>query len=343
MTAQEFLAAVDSKGVSPVTLLYGGEDFLIDECVKAAIGATLDEGTKGFNLDVAYGSKADIKEVVAHASAFPMMGEKRVVVVREFEKLAATEPAKEIFKSYLERPLSSTCLLLVSLEPDFRKKPFTDLKKMADLVECKPLYDNQVPDWIQRRVRQQGKKADPESARLLQAYVGNSLRALQNEIDKLFIFVGDKSSIGIEDVTSVVGASKGFTIFELQNAIGHKDMREALRILHAMLGNGQSPQMIIVMLTRFFQQLWKLSELKGKRTADASMAREVGVHPFFLKQLVQFQSNFPVPQIENSFRVLLEADVTMKTTMRDVSGVMDLLLYALIRGVPEYEQSSLDT
>ena len=106
-----------------------------------------------------------------------------------------------------------------------------------------------------------------------------------------------------------------------------------------MLEAGQSPQMIIVMLTRFFQQLWKLSELKSKRTPDVALAREIGVNPFFLKQVVQFQSNFSSSHLENSFRVLLETDTTLKTTTRDKQGVMDLLVYSLVKGVPEFEQS----
>jgi len=73
------------------------------------------------------------------------MGKKRVVVVKEFEKLAGTDTEKEIVSAYVNKPLDSTILILVSLAPDFRKKPFTDLKKRAELVECKPLYDNQVP------------------------------------------------------------------------------------------------------------------------------------------------------------------------------------------------------
>jgi DNA polymerase-3 subunit delta len=342
MTSQEFLASAGRGSVSPVTLFHGGEDFLIDECVQKAIDATLDEGTKSFNLDVVYGSKTDVQEVIAHASAFPMMGDKRVVVVKEFEKLATTDPAKEIFKAYLEHPLASTCLLLVSLDGDLRKKPFTDLKKLADVVECKPMYDNEVPDWIEKRIRQMGKSADPESCRLLHAYVGNSLRALQNELEKLFIFVGEKKAITAEDVSEVVGASKGYTIFELQNAVGRKDLRDALRILHAMLEAGQQPQLIIIMLTRFFQQLWKLSELNPKRTPDAEMTKLVGVNPYFLKQLVRFQSNFSSSHLENSFRVLRETDTVIKSISRDKQGVMDLLIYALVKGAQEFEQSLSD-
>jgi len=335
MTHREFQSMIADRRFPPVILIYGEEDFLADECVQAVLDATLDEETKGFNLDVVYGSKIDVKDVVAHASAFPLMSERRVVIVREFEKLATNDQSKELMAAYIHKPLESTCLLLVSHQPDFRKKPFTDLKKHAELVECKPLYDNQIPDWVSQRIRQMGKTADPEACRLLQAYVGNSLRAVQNEIDKLFIYVGEKKRISAEDVTEVVGATKGFTIFELQNAVGRKDLREALMILQAMLQSGQSPQMMIVMLTRFFTQLWKISELKMKRTPDAAMAREVGVHPFFLKQVVQYQSQFSRQHLEEGFQALLEADTVLKTTSRDPRLVMDLLLFALVKGTPE--------
>ncbi len=162
MTYAEFQQSVKSGHFAPIYLFHGEEDFLIDEGVQLIIAKALDEGTRGFNLDVVYGSKADEKDVVAHASSFPMMSPKRVVVVKEFEKLATTDSTKEIISAYVNKPLDSTILVAVSPDPDFRRKPFTDLKKRAELVECKPLYDNQVPPWIAERIRQQGREANAE-------------------------------------------------------------------------------------------------------------------------------------------------------------------------------------
>lgn len=338
MTYAEFQKVLKSNRFAPIYLFHGEEDFLIDECVKAVIQKTLAPDLQGFNLDIVYGSKVEVKDVLAHASSFPMMSDRRIVVVREFEKLVTTDTAKELMAGYIDRPLESTCLLLISLEPDFRRKPFTDLKKKAELVECKPLYDNQVPGWISERVGQFGKKIDPEAARLLQAYVGNSLRALQNETDKLFIFVGDKNKIAPEDISAVVGATKGFTIFELQNAIGRKDTKEAVMILEKMLEAGQSSQMIIVMLARFFTQLWKLTDQKLRRLPEKEIGSELGVHPFFLKQMLEFSRNFTADHIEHNFHALLEADTVLKSTSRDPHLVLDLLIYSLINRSPVAEE-----
>jgi DNA polymerase-3 subunit delta len=330
MTYSEFLQSVKSNRFAPIYLFHGEEDFLIDEGIQLIVENTLDEGSKGFNLDVVYGSKVDAKDVVGHASSFPMMGKKRVVVVKEFEKLAGTDTEKEIIAAYINKPLDSTILLLISLEPDFRKKPFTDLKKRAELVECKPLYDNQVPTWVADRIRHQGREATAEACRLIQAYVGNSLRSLQNELDKLYVFMGDRKKISLEDIAAVVGATKGFTIFELQNAIGRKDPKDAIKILERMLEAGQSPQMIIVMLTRFFTQLWKLTDMRSRRLPDTEIAREIGVSPYFVKQIIEFRSNFNVQQIEENFKSLLEADTVLKSTSRDPRLVLDLLVLSLI-------------
>lgn len=330
MTYAEFQQSVKGNRFAPIYLFHGEEDLLIDEGIQLIVDTALDEGSKGFNLDVVYGSQVDAKDVVGHATSFPMIGKKRVVVVKEFEKLAGTDTEKEIVSAYVNKPLDSTILVLVSLEPDFRKKPFTDLKKRAELVECKPLYDNQVPAWVADRIHRQGREASVEACRLIQAYVGNSLRSLQNELDKLYVFMGDRKKIALEDIAAVVGATKGFTIFELQNAIGRKDPKDAIRILERMLESGQSPQMIIVMLTRFFTQLWKLTDMRSRRLSESDIAREIGVSPYFVKQIIGFRSNFDIRQIEENFKSLLEADTVLKSTSRDPRLVLDLLVLSLI-------------
>ncbi|MBM4161859.1 MAG: DNA polymerase III subunit delta [Ignavibacteria bacterium] len=331
MTYSEFQTVVRSKRFAPVYLFYGEEDFLIDECIRAVIENTIDPEARAFDLDVIDGSKAAARDVVAHALSFPMTGPRRVVVVKEFEKFATTETEKEILAAYIERPLESTCLVAVSLEPDFRRKPFTDLKKRSALVECRPLYDNQVPGWISERIRRFGKEANAEACRLIHAYVGNSLRSLQNEIDKLFIFVGDRQQITADDVTTIVGASKGYTIFELQNAIGRKDTKQAMRIIERMTEVGQSPQMIIVMLTRFFNQIWKLSDVRVRRFAESDIIREIGIPPYYVRQYMEFHANFTMEQIERNFMSLLDADIALKTTSRAPRLVMDLLVLSLIQ------------
>lgn len=333
LSYDELVEETRGKGFGPLYLILGKEDFLVDECVRMITNALVPDEMRGFNLDVMYGSKSEAKNVIAHASSYPMMGDRRVVIVKEFEKLVLGETAKEIVGNYLERPLDSTCLVLVSPEPDFRKRPFTDLKKTATIVSCDPLYDNQVPSWVSARIRASKKEASPEACRMLQAYVGNSLRALDSEIEKLLIYIGDRKEITGDDIAAVVGASKGYTVFDLQNCIGRKDIREAMIVLARMMEAGESPQMIIVMLTRFFTILLRISELKQRRHPESQFPAELKISPYFLKQYLDYYSNFSSSHIERAFHALLTADTELKSTMSDPHIVMDLLVYSLIKGI----------
>ena len=104
-----------------------------------------------------------------------------------------------------------------------------------------------------------------------------------------------------------------------------------------MLEYGESPQLMVVMLTRFFTQLYKLTELKQRRAPEHEIISALGIRPFFVKQYLAFVANFSKEHIEQNFRALLEADTTMKTTSRDTHLVMDLLIYSLVKGSAQLE------
>jgi DNA polymerase III subunit delta len=327
MTVEEFHSAVRKKQFRPVYFLYGEEDFLVDEMVQSFIAAAVDEGTRGFNLDIVYGSELEVKDVVALASAYPMMAERRVVVVKDFEKL----PNNEQIVAYVEQPSVTTSLLLVADKVDMRRKPYATLKLKVEAVECRRLYDNKVPDWIMSRVNARSKSISFEGARLLQAHVGNSLHDLYNEIDKLFIAVGERATIEVADVTEVVGLSKVYNIFELTKGIGTRNLAHSIEIMERMLQSGEQATMMIVMITRHFTTLWKIAELRAKNYSEKDIAANAGVKPYFVSEYLSQLNEFPVPKIEANFEYLLRADEKLKSTSTDPKVTMTVLLHELIR------------
>ncbi|HTX17663.1 MAG TPA: DNA polymerase III subunit delta [Bacteroidota bacterium] len=322
VSVDSLLASIKKSGPAPVYFLYGEEDFLIDEVVDALLAAGLDAATRGFNLDVVHGSDADGKDIVSLAASFPMMSERRVVVVRDFDRVSN----KELLQPYLENPSPSTCLVLIASKPDTRKKPYPFLKQHAAGGEFNRLYDSEIPDWIQRRAKKLGSTVSPEAAELLHAYVGNSLREVSNQIEKLLIAVGARKSIGLEDVESIVGVSKEYTVFELTKMVGEKNAPRSLEIVERMLDTGESPQMIIVMLTRHFIILAKLRELRGPAKSDFELAGALRISPYFVKEYISHLQRYTQAEIENAFLALAKADRELKSTGSDQKLVMDILL-----------------
>lgn len=326
MTVEDFHSALRQRHFSPIYLLYGEEDFLVDEMVQSFITAAVDEGTRGFNLDIVYGGDLETKDVVALASAYPMMAERRVVVVKDFDRLSNNEQ----LVTYIEQPSITTSLLLIAEKVDMRRKPYVTLKTKAEAVECRPLYDNKIPDWIISRVGVRGKAITPEGARLLQAHVGNSLRDLHNEIEKLFIAVGERKTIEISDVTEVVGLSKVYNIFELTKAIGTRNLARSIEIMERMLQSGEQATMMVVMITRHFTTLWKIAELHSKKQTEKDIAVKAGVNPYFVREYLSQLNEYTVNRIEANFEYLLHADEKLKSTSTDPKVTMTILLHELI-------------
>lgn len=311
-TYEDLLTHLAKKNFFPVYLLHGEEDFLIGEGSEAIVQAALADDQRGFNLDVLYGGEADTRDVVSHASSFPMTAERRVVVVREVERLSQPD----ILANYIEHPSPSTCLVLTSSKPDFRKKPFLTAKKHAFVVECKPLWENQVPAWITRRVKKEKREIHPDAASMLAAYVGTSLRELSNELEKLFLFIGDRKSIGVDDVAAVVGVSKEFSIFELQWAIGMKDTRKATEVLERLMESGEQPVVMVAIMTKFFQTVWKLLDARRRNVPPAEQLMQAGAF-MFQEKYREVASRFTVREVEDAFLALSEIDEKLKTSGGD--------------------------
>ncbi|HTY60047.1 MAG TPA: DNA polymerase III subunit delta, partial [Bacteroidota bacterium] len=253
MTYAALSASLGAGDIAPVYLLYGEEDLLVEEALDAVLNAALPGSDRAFNLDVVSGGDTDGVEIVARASSFPMTGDRRVVVVREADRLSAHDC--ELLAAYAEEPSASSCLLLVGTKPDMRRKPFAALKKAGRALECKRLYENQVPAWIATEVGRGKRHIEPEAAKLLPAYVGTSLREIRNELEKLYVYIGARKEITSGDVSALVGMSREFTPFELQKAVGRKEISRAMTILQEFLGAGGGVPLVIATMTNYFLTL----------------------------------------------------------------------------------------
>src|SRR5258707_279654 len=169
--------SIERGEFSPIYLFYGEEDLLIEETLQLLIESAVDERSRTFNLDVLYGSETDSSRIAALALSYPMMAERRVVVVREFDKLSN----KDTLLSYILKPSVTTSLVLIASKPDFRLKFYKAAKEQGTAIEFKPLYESNIPQWINKRVERLGKSISPEGCQLMLSYVGRSLREIQNE------------------------------------------------------------------------------------------------------------------------------------------------------------------
>jgi DNA polymerase-3 subunit delta len=327
-TLDDLRESLREEGAAPLYLFYGEEGLLIDEALEMVIRTALPETDRAFNLDVLSASEVDAREIVDHASLFPMMGERRVVLVREIDRLAEKE--LEVLAHYTESPSPSTCLILVGSRVDLRRKAFAAARKAGTAFEFRPLYENQLPSWIENRVISRGLTIAGEASRLLAAYVGSSLREIDNEIEKLSLFLGDRKTITEADVASVVGLSREFSVFELQKAIGERNIARAVERAEHLLEAGEPMPLIVSILTNYFATLWRIGDLLRRGMNPSEIPSRVRVNPYYLKEYLATLRAYSLQEIEEAFDHLSTADEQSKTTGADLRSILHRFLLNVI-------------
>jgi len=321
-------ARVDGAAdIPPVRLLYGEEDYLLEEALRAQVDAALGGADRTLNLDVLNGGETDAREIVDRASSFPMTGERRVVVVREADRLAAGD--LELLAAYCESPSPSTCLVLVGTKPDMRRKPFAALRRKNMATEYARVWEERLPAWIGAHARARGLAMAPEAARLLVATAGSSLREIAGEIEKIALYIGARSEITPADVAAVVGMSKEYSPFALQEAIGRRDAARALAILEELLNAGSALPLIVATLTNYFCALLKLHDLRRRGTPPQEEAARARVHPMFLAEYRQALPHHTAEECERALLLLAEADRDSKSGSAGPREVMEALTLRL--------------
>ena len=307
----QIVSDIKSGNLHPVYFLMGEEPYYIDRISDYIEENVLDESEKGFNQVVMYGRDVSIEEIVASAKRFPMMAERQVLIVKEAQDLSRTI---EKLTSYVENPQPSTVLVLnyKYKKLDRRKKLYKAVAKNGLIYESKPLYENQVADWIRRVLGGKKYQVEPKAAQMLVEFLGTNLSKISNELGKLTTILPKGTIITPEHVEENIGISKDFNNFELRKAIGDKNILKANRIIDYFAQNPKNNPLVmtISLLNSFFTQLLIYHGLQNK--SRENVAKALGIRPYFVPDYVSAARNYPMRKVAQIIAMLRDADVKSK-------------------------------
>ncbi len=327
---RELKKEIESGELAPIYFLFGEEIFFIDELVKQIIERATELTTKDFNCNLFEGDQNDGETVVGIASSFPMMADRRVVVLKSVQKLSVSD--KKRILSYVESPCESTCFVCTANRIDRRSSFYAALTQHSHWFESKKLYENQAVAWIKRRLQEKGAAISHEGATLMVQQVGTSLWSLFHETEKILTFTQGKKDINFEDVAAVVGFSRKFNIWELTDAVGRKDLHYALIVLKQLIEEGQSPAGIIMDLSRRLFLFLRMRTLLDKGMSFDVLSKTLNLNSFFSKQYKDQIGHFTADELTSAVDILLQSDHDIKTGYLNHDVVMTLMIHDLIRG-----------
>lgn len=301
---------------APVYILMGKEAYYLDLIVANLEKYVIREDDRDFNVNVFFGNDADIDYVVATAQQFPVMAERKLVILKEAQSMDRAKVQLEKFASYVARPNQTTVFAIV-----YKDEPFKMTGKLmkaakqsgAVIFNSDVPKDYELPSHFRSYCTDHKISVDEKAMNLMCAYIGAPLSKLFGELNKLYTIKGPGSRITCEDVERNIGISKDFNNFELIDALAVKDYAKAMRIVKYFESNPKTNPTAPTAgaIYNFFANLVIGHYLPDK--SDSTIGEALGFRfPFQINKFKTALSNYTPMQAVNAIHYIREFDTKSK-------------------------------
>jgi DNA polymerase-3 subunit delta len=334
-------------------LLHGNDEFTCREQLKQLT----QQGNFEYNQDTYSGGEVDLMTITATCNTFPFLSDQRLVIIaglpkrkrgedsgetkQASEKSSKTKKSKKGSKNRSESragferglaeyipQLPETSVLIVLADEELTSS--SPLLKAAEehgkVIQCTLPRGVAVESWIKKKATSSGVKITPDAATMLANFIGNQLRLLANELDKLATYVGPGATVTVEDVRLLSAQVQEARIFDLTDALAQRNRKQALDLLHDLLADGEPPLKLISTITSQVRSLLLVKELADNGLRISQIVSATGMAPFVAEKALRQIGKFSPVQLERAYRQLLSTDAALKRSRLTPDIALDLLV-----------------
>jgi DNA polymerase-3 subunit delta len=336
-------------------LLHGNDEFTCREHLKEL----RQQGDFAYNQDRYAGGEVSLATLTATCNTFPFLSEQRLVILDGLPKKrrgedsssasagaenAETGPKGRKKKSSkggsetragFEKGLAEaipglpdTTILIVLVDEELpASSPLLKAAEAHGKVLRSTLPTGAaLESWIKKRAQSCGVKISGEAAKLLADFIGNQLRLLANELDKLATYVGQGNTIEVSHVRLLSAEVQASRIFDLTDALAQRNRTLALNLLHDLLSDGTHPLAMLPTITSQVRNLLLVKEMAGSGLRAPQIASALGMPPFLVDKALRNIGKFTAAQLESTYHQLLATDAALKRSRLTPEMALDLLV-----------------
>ena len=310
-------------------IFHGPNDFARNEKISELQASLGDPTVSSLNMAQLNGREVSLSEIRHHADAMPFMAAKRLVIVQGY--LSELEESGPLI-DYLGHLPPTTDLVLVENEILNSRHPILKAASGigAMILSFAELNRNELRPWIIKRVQECQGTIEAGAADLLGRLVGPNLRLLNQEIEKLTLYVAGQRAIQAADIDLLVPYIEDAEDFGLANAVGQRNAPKAFDQLHKLLDEGRHPMAILSSIAVQIRGLLEVKDMAERGMSPQEIARIKGWRSDYAARMrLREAANFSSSRLEEILELLLEIDLNIKTGKIDMLLALDTLVARL--------------
>lgn len=326
LTYENIVKEIKARNFSPIYVLMGEESYYIDVIANLLEENVLQQQERDFNQDILFGVDTSGVQVADLCKAYPMMAERRLVMVKEAQNLKQLDALAK----YLEYPVQTTVLVLCHKNGtiDKRKKFLSRAENIGVVFESKKKRDFELPAFIKGYLAFKKATVDDKAAIMIAEHIGSDLNRLTSELDKVLISLPENNlRITPDIVEQQIGVSKEFNGFELRNAIVNRDVFKANQIIQYFDKNPKAGSIFafLPLLFSFFQNLL-IAYYAPNKNNEGEMAKFLDLKSVWgVKDFITGMRNYSAMKTMHIIHKIREIDAKSKGLDNPNTPVGDLM------------------
>lgn len=284
---------------------------LLDRALRRLRDRIAEVADLDFNYEAFDGESADASAVVAAANTLPFASERRLVIVRDVDKMNAAGHA--VLAEYALDPAPTACLVLVAKRMRKDSKLFKAVQALSGVSEFRAPKRSEYPVWVADLFASRGRRITHDGASALVQTVGRDLRRLETEAEKVIAYAGERTELTRDDVVSVVAETAPVSIFDFLNAVGARECASALVLLGDLIASGEDVMGIHAMTVRHLRSLLSARALADRGAAMGEVMREIGMAEWQAKNALTQARRFTPAELSRALRGAASLESSMKS------------------------------
>lgn len=309
MTYEAIVKDIKARKFGQFYLFSGEEPYYVDKLTNALIATVQTPEGKEFDETICYGKDTDVTALISSIKRYPLMSAHHLVVLKEAQAMKDIDALEQVLDTL---PPTTILVLAFKKKLDGRKAWVKKAKKAAIAFQSDKVSEWKIQAWVASEARAQGLNVDQKGASMLVEFLGTDLNRISSELNKLKTVSRDGSPIDPALIQRIIGVSKDYNMFELQDALVIRNVVKANKIIKYWAANPKVHpiQMTIPGLFSFFSKILLIHANRAKDTGAAMKA--IGAQQFYANKILSASRTFSYKRTVRIISMLREYDMRSK-------------------------------
>ena len=350
------------SSISKIHAVVGSDESEVKRVAAELAEKLTPPGLGDFGLEVIDGcadnaeqAATRIRSAIEALQTLPFMGGSKLVWLKNANFLAdsmigraaSVQDALEELSEIISADLGDNVTFLLSAtETDKRRSFYKTLTKRTEVQVIDGLdsnrsgWEEEAGEMVRARAEKKTLRFDDDALELFVLLTGGDTRQIDNELDKIDIFLGKDRQVTSEHVRELVPLSRAGVIFELSNALATRNLELALKLVRRLLDQGESAIGILLvailptvrnlllakdLMERHrlprphspFQFISAINRLPAEAIEHLPRKKDGSINAYALGIAAQHANRFETRQLIEAMQACLEANFQLVTTQLD--------------------------